>query len=151
MKTMVRVEGLKELDKALGELPKATAKNALRRVGRKALKPMRDAAEAKAPELEGHLKTSIIVGSRLTTRQAREHRKMFKDDRASVEIFMGPNNPAAVPQEFGTVNHGPQPFMRPAWDAHKGQLLDDIKADLWTEIEKASKRLAKKRAKAAKG
>ena len=45
MKTTMKLEGFRELDKALGELPKATGKNVLRKVGRKALEPMRADAE----------------------------------------------------------------------------------------------------------
>ena len=60
--------------------------------------------------------------------------------------------PQGVWQEFGTVNHSPQPFMRPAWDGGKDKLLDGIADDFWTEIEKAAARQAKKAARlAAKG
>ena len=41
-----RIEGLKELDKALGQLPRATGKNVLRRVARKALEPIIEVAKA---------------------------------------------------------------------------------------------------------
>lgn len=145
------VEGLRELDRALGELPKATGKSVLRRVGRKALTPMRDDARSMAPKLEGHLEESIEIGAKLTSRQAKLHRKMFKNDKASVELFMGPNDPAAIPQEFGWEDGDPQPYMRPAWDANKDRALEIIKDDLGEEIMKAAARLAKKRAKAARG
>jgi hypothetical protein len=148
MKTTVRVDGLRDLDAALGELPKATGKAVLRRTGRKALEPMRADAEANAPRLEGHLAASVAIGTKLTRRQAGLHRKMFKDERASVELFMGPNNPAAVPQEFGWEDGAAQPYMRPAWDANKDRALEIIKTELWSEIEKSAKRLARKAAKA---
>ena len=51
--------------------------------------------------------------------------------------------------EFGTRHQAPQPFMRPAWDAHKGRLVDDIGADMWVEIQKAVKRKAARDAKLA--
>ncbi|UUP19508.1 HK97-gp10 family putative phage morphogenesis protein [Nitratireductor thuwali] len=148
MKTTVKVDGLRELEKALAELPKATGKNVLRRTGRKALEPMRDDARAKAPKEEGHLEGSINIGTKLTRRQAKLHRKMFKNDKAAVELFMGPNDPAAVPQEFGWEDGQAQPYMRPAWDANKSGALDIIKNEMWAEIEKAAKRLARKAAKA---
>jgi HK97 gp10 family phage protein len=76
------------------------------------------------------------------------HRKMFKSDKASVEVFAGAGViPHAHLQEFGTVNHGPQPFARPAWDSNKGRALETIRNDLGDEIAKAAKRLAKKAAK----
>lgn len=152
-KTTVHVEGLRELDAALGELPKATGKNVLRRVLRKAAQPIADQAQAKAPIQTGALQISIGVGTKLTRRQSRLHRKMFRDDKASVEMFVGAGGLAqATQQEFGNENHGPQPFMRPAWDGNKDRALEIIKSDLGEEIMKAAKRLAKKQARlAAKG
>lgn len=152
-KKTVVVEGLRELDAALGDLPKATGKSVLRRVLKKAGKPIADAAAAKAPVLSGNLQISIGVSTKLTRRQSRIHRQMFKDDRASVEMFVGAGGLAqATQQEFGNERHGPQPFMRPAWDGNKDRALEIIKTDLGDEIMKAAKRLARKAARqAAKG
>lgn len=156
MATTVKITGLRELEKALGELPKATGKNVLRRVLRKRAQPIADAARAMAPDDPAtggdDLRASIGVGTKLSPRQAKLHRKMFKSDRASVEMFVGAGpDPAAVQQEFGNVNHGPQPFMRPAWDGNKDALIEGIKDDLADEIAKAAKRVAAKAARAAKG
>lgn len=152
-KTRVQVDGLRDVDKALGELGKSTGKAVLRRVGKKRLQVIADTAKAMAPDDPGttgkkDLKTSIGVGTKLTRRQAQQHRKMFKDERASVEIFAGAGGLAsATQQEFGNVNHGPQPFLRPAWDQHKGGLLEGLKDDLWEEIRKTAARVAKRAAK----
>lgn len=152
MKTTVKIEGLKDVQAALSELPKATGKNVLRRVLRKRAQPMAQAAAANAPVEAGTLKASIGVGTKLTRRQAAQHRKMFANDRASVEIFVGAGGlPQAHLQEFGTSEHAPQPFLRPAFDAHKDAILDGVKDDLWSEIDKAAKRLAKKLAKQSAG
>lgn len=153
MKTTFKVDGLKELDDALGQLPRATGKNVLRRVARKSLEPLAADMKVRAPVDDGDLRDGIGVGSKLTKRQRSQHRKMFKDDRASIEMFAGAGgHPQATQQEFGNENHGPQPFARPAYDAWKGTAVQNIAADLWTEIEKASKRLARKAARlAAKG
>lgn len=156
MAVRVRVEGLRELDRALAELPKATGKNVLRRVLRKVGEPMAADMKAKAPDDPGtggnDLRSSIGVGTRLSKRQAKLHRKMFKNDRASVEMFVGAGPvPHAHLQEFGTAHHGPQPFARPSWDAGKGRALETVKTELATEIDKAAKRLARKAARAAKG
>ena len=62
-------------------------------------------------------------------------------------VEAGPE-PQAVTQEFGTVNHPPHPFMRPAWLANKTRALDTMKKELWEEIQKAAARLARKAAKA---
>lgn len=153
MATTVKVEGLRELEKALGELPRATGKNVLRRVLRTAGEPMVRDAKALVPVASGKLRDSIAVATQLSKRQRALYKKMFADDKASVEMFVGV---AALPhahlQEFGTSRHGPQPFMRPAWDANKNGMLDSIKDELGVEIAKAAKRLAAKQARlAAKG
>ena len=149
----VKIEGLRELEAALADLPKATGKNVLKRVLLNRGQPIADAMRSMAPDDPAtggnDLRSSIAVGTKLSSRQAGLHRKMFKDDKAAVEVFVGAGPlPQAHLQEFGTVHHGPQPFARPAWDEGQSAVLDGIAADLWAEIEKAAKRLAKKRAKA---
>lgn len=135
----VRVEGLRELDRALGELPKATGRNVLRRTGVKALEPMAEAARTQAPVEFGDLKDSIAV----STRAPRRHRRA-----STVEVYMGPGpHPQAITQEFGTFFHPAQPFMRPAWDGGKTELLESVKSDLAEEIGKAAQRLARKAAR----
>lgn len=155
LRQTVTVSGLRELDKALGELKKSTGKNVLRRVLRKRAEPMADDMRARAPDdpvspagRGDDLRTSIGVGTKLTKRQRSLHRKMFRDDKASVEVFVGAGNvPHAHMQEFGVAHHGPQPFARPAWDAGKTRLLDGIGDDLWAEVEKSAKRAARKQVK----
>lgn len=145
MASTVKIEGLRELDRALAELPKATGKAVLRRVLKKRAQPIADAAEAMAARRTGTLAQSAGVGTKLTKRQKSQHKKMFKSDKASVEMFAGFGGLAqATQQEFGNENHGPQPAMRPAWDATKNGVLDGIADDLRDEIMKAAKRLAKK-------
>jgi HK97 gp10 family phage protein len=157
MAPRVRVEGLRELEKTLAELPKATAKGVLRRVLLKRGKPLADTMRALAPddpETGGKdLRSSVAVGTKLSTRQARLHRAATRDDKAFAEVFVGAGPlPQAHLQEFGAAHHGPQPFARPAWDSHKLGILNGLKEDLGTEIMKSAKRLADRRAKlAAKG
>ncbi|KFB10335.1 HK97-gp10 family putative phage morphogenesis protein [Nitratireductor basaltis] len=156
MATRVSVDGLRELEKALEELPKATGKNVLRRVLRKAAEPIADDMRAKAPDdpvTQGNdLRSSIGIGTKLGKRQGKLHRKMFKNDKAAVEMFVGAGViPHSHLQEFGSTIHGPQPFARPAWDANKNHALNIVAKELGTEITKAAERLARKQAKAAKG
>lgn len=141
----IKIEGLKELDTALGKLPKATAKGALRRVLREAGEPIARTARGLAPRHDLHLHESIDVSTKLNRRQSGLHRKA--GGRAFQEMFVGTNNPAGVQQEFGNERHGPQPFMRPAWDAKKRETLDYITNALWGEIEKTAARVAKKAAR----
>jgi HK97 gp10 family phage protein len=140
----VKVEGLREVDAALGQLGKATGRNVMRRVAVARLQPIAEDMRDKAPVDQSDLRDSIIV----TTKNPKRNRK-----RSQVEAHAGPGrHPQAHLQEFGTQHHGPQPFVRPAWDAGKDELLEGIADDLWTEIEKAAARQARKAARlAAKG
>ncbi len=129
-----RIEGLAQLQAKFRELPNGTQKATLRRVGRKVLKPIADKARSMAPRLSGKLKQSIKVGTRLSRRQYLLRRGLADE----VEVYAGAGPlPQAIMQEFGTSTQPAQPFMRPAWDAGKNQLLTDVKNELWAEIQKA--------------
>lgn len=153
MKVTTRVEGLRELDRALGELPKASAKGVLRRVGLKALKPMAETARRLAPDDPAtsgkDLKASITVGTKLTQRQARALRK--DEGKAFVTVHMGTADPSGLFQEFGTVNHGPQSFMRPAFQSEARGAIAIVAKELGGEIVKTAKRRAARLAKKAAG
>lgn len=151
----VKVEGLRELERALAELPtKAAGKAVLRRVGLKAIKPVAEKAAALAPidadprntpkRAPGTLKRSYVAGTRLNRRQARMARKEGKSD---VEVYAGTNDPAGVQTEFGNAHQGAQPHLRPAWDQEAGPTLVRVVEGLRPEIEKTAARLAKRAAK----
>jgi HK97 gp10 family phage protein len=143
----VFVEGLDEVEIALRELPDATSRNVLKRVAKKVLQPIADRAAMLAPVDKGRLRHSINVSDKLSRRQRSQFQRTDPND---VVMFVGAGAvPQAHMQEFGTVDQEPQPFMRPAWDGGKDKVLEDIKGELWTEIEKAAKRLARKAAKQA--
>lgn len=149
---IVKVEGLRDLEKSLAELPKSTGKAVLRKILKKAGQPIAKRANELAPNDEttqGGLSESYVVSTKLNRRQARIQRRAGK---ASVEMYVGTNDPAGLQQEFGNQNHGPQSHFRPAWDAHKMGALDIIKDNLGDEIMAAARRLAAKQARlAAKG
>jgi len=156
VKTTVSVEGLRELDEALAQLTKGTARNTLRRVLIMAGRPMAATAQSLAPIDTGALKISVGVGTKLTKRQSKLHKKETKNDKAFAEVFVGAGGLAqATLREFGGDDNPPSPFMRPAWDAHKGQALTIIKNELGKEIAKSvassAKRAAAKAARAARG
>jgi hypothetical protein len=101
----VQTTGFRELEAALAELGKmATQKAAARRALIKAAEPVASMAEALAPRDTGGLAISIGIGTRLTKRQAALHRRMFRSDRAAVEVFVGAGGLAQATQmEFGNV------------------------------------------------
>lgn len=150
MSLTVKVEGLRELERNLAGLTKAAGKGALRRAGTKALAPMADLAASFAPDDPNtppiDLGTSIEVSTRLDKRLRKP------EAPALVELYMGPTKPGypqAIMQEFGTIYHAPQPYMRPAWDQDKDALLARVGIELRKEIDKSVQRAIRKRARQA--
>ena len=148
MGVTVKIAGLRDLEKSLFGLPKATQKNVVRRVLKKAGEPIRDDARSDAPVARGILKRSIAVSTKLSKRQARINRGSAAKKKGSIQVFIGAGNyPYAHMQEFGTDNLPRQAFLGPAFDQNKTRVLTKIIKDMQIEIDKAAKRLAKKQAK----
>ena len=143
-KQKFKIEGLKELDVALQELPKATQRNVLLRVLKIEGQPITDTAKSLAPDdprTGGRdLHSSIVM--RATKARKREQ---------SAEVEIGPTTKVfyGMFHEFGTRNMPAHPFMRPAFDGQVYSVLNGIKDQLRLEIEKARKRLANKAAREA--
>lgn len=141
------VEGLKELEEALFALDKHTARKSLaRRVLKKNGKPLADRMNETAPDdpkTSGGLNTSHDTSTKLNKRQ----RKTARKNKSDVEVYVGTNNPAGIQQEFGNVNHGPQPYARSAWESMKHGILKGISGDMSDEIFKTVARQEKKKAK----
>lgn len=136
----IRIEGLKELDEALTELPKATARNVLVRTLKSEGQPIADAGERLAPRRTGGLAISYTVSQKLTRRQKKMNRK-----ESDVEVFIGPTpHPKSVQTEFGNRHQAPKPHLRPAWDGNVMRVLAGIRDKLAEEIEKARARIARK-------
>ncbi len=173
-KMTVSVDGLAELDANLGHLTKATARNVLRKVLTKAGQPIAETMRRLAPDDPKtgapDLKTSIAVSPKLKNKVGHkeysdtlalggtkaEAVQALRDARRAgggsfAEVYVGPGKGGAhgVLQEFGTVNHAPQPFARPAWEQHKGEALEIIKAELGGEIRRAAQRAARRAARKA--
>lgn len=134
-----KLEGLAELDEALKELPKATARNVLLRTLKEQGEPIRADGELNAPKLKGGLKASYTVSTKLSRRQKKLNKK-----QSDVEVYIGPG-PAAkgVQTEFGNAHQAPHPHLRPAFDGNVQRVLNGIKNSLAARIEKARARLAK--------
>lgn len=167
MSFTVSVSGLSELDAALGQLPKATARNVLKRTLAKAAQPIVDEAKAIVPVQTGKLRDSIIASTRIKNKVGsgeysaamraglgkaaavsalRQARREAKGQGSFAELFVGPSTGAlryAHMVEFGTVKTSPQAYLRPAWDATKTRALGIIKAELGNEIIMAARRIAR--------
>lgn len=167
----VKIEGLKELEEALKELPKATGKNVIRRALSNAADPFVNQAKALAPVRKGHLQRGITK-SRVVLTKGDAGKKAFAEamasgasrkeagaaahaanaeaggDVTSGVIVIGPGrHPQAIFQEFGTAHHAPRPYMRPAWEENKMPAIENIREELWSEIKKAADRIARKAAR----
>lgn len=169
-KTIVKTSGFRELDKALSELPKATARTTLRKAGIEALKPMQAAAKAKVPVDTGKLQQSIIIKPGFDPKFNEQAAALFratgsargvKREKGVMKIGLGPSGrmrrtrkgkPTGIRvyaqvQEFGSVDQPAQPYMRPAWIEQQMAVLDHLKDSLAAAIDKSVKRIAKKKAK----
>ena len=139
-KQSFKIEGLSELDAALSELPKATARNVLLRTLKEQGAPIKDEGERLAPKLTGGLKESYTVSTKLSRRQKSQNRK-----ESQVEVYIGPGPSAkSIQTEFGNAHQAAEPHLRPAFDGNVQRVLNGIKNDLAEQIEKARARLAKK-------
>lgn len=141
------------MDLVLRELPKATAKRTADRAMKKAIQLVADAANAMLPKGM----PPVVVNKKLNKNQAREFRGT--ESETSRVIHVGSPSPRAHLEEFGS---GPRfhksgkftgamparPFMRPAWDQTRDQVLEGLRAELAKEITKAVNRRARAAAKA---
>ena len=161
MRNAVRVEGLQELETAMKELTAATRRNVGRRTLAKAARPFLDRARQLAPDGDPSapgLKESLVVAARMDPR--------YRDEPAGPGEVVRWIGPAGAPHahlvEFGTGPRRhrsgkyvgvmpPKPFLRPAWDATKGLVLDRIATILADEIEKSVARARRKAARAKAG
>lgn len=171
IKTSVKMSGFKELEAALAQLPKATAKNTLNRALMKAAIPMRDAAVGFAPIKTGKLRDGIIISKKtkngsirgeiaglikqghdrvaaVSKAKANRAARGMENNFAQIYLGVASNIRQAIPQEFGTEDTVAHPFMRPAFDGKKEETVNILRGETWTEINKSANRLAKKKAKA---
>lgn len=170
MTFQVSVSGFRELDKALGMLPKATARNVLKRTLDKAAQPIVDEAKSLVPVSEGGgtLRDSIVASTRIknktgmaefsaamraglgvdAARSALRAARRANGSDSFAEMFVGPSRGKGVIGyahivEFGSVKMSPRPYMRPAWDGQKQRALEIIKAELGGEIIRAARRVGR--------
>lgn len=176
----IKIQGLREIDAALSELPKATSKAILLRVLKRAGQPIADAAKNFAAEDTGELRNSIQVSSKHINKVGKSEfaaamkaglgreaavgalrgaRRAAAGQGSFAEVFVGPANARnkrdAIKRwvnEYGSVKMSARPYMRPAWDANKGEALRIISTDIGNEIIATAKRAAKRKAsKLARG
>lgn len=150
MAELQHVAGLKELQVALKELPQRIAKNVLRGAVGAGAAVIRNEARARAPvstgdvraghpppgtlkraiyqkqirELSSAVKQTFYVG----VRKGKQYRNQGKKGNLSQDAYY------AKFVEFGTAKMAARPFMRPAFEAKKGEAVQAIKDYLATRI-----------------
>ena len=140
--------GWKELDRALNELPNAVAKRVLENTLKEAAKPMLTTAKANALAFNkpgifvtGQLSRSIKIGTTVKNGGGRISGRKLNPGTGT--IYLGPTYPMGAHghfKEFGTSKQAAEPFLRPAWDIHQGELLKNVGHLLWKHLEKEAKR-----------
>ena len=154
----VKIEGLKDVQAALREmLPDRTARSIMRRVLMKRAKPIADHAASLAP-VDPNGKQDLKKSIRASGTLRKSQRAASRQDPNDVVVYVGPSTALtrailayAHLQEFGAPQHGPQPYMRPAWDQARGTVLKGIGEDMWDEIVKAVRRADRKASRGARG
>lgn len=174
-----RLEGFKELDAALAELPASLARGASKRAVGKAARIMADAQQAlanpglkdtivvstKARNLTGLAEFGAVLGSGGSAREAKQALRGARRTRGSegtrITARVGSTSPLAHLFEFGTAPRTQkttgrytgvmpaEPFVRPAFDSKVGLVTSAIKAELAADIAKTRARYDKKLARAA--
>lgn len=124
---MSRLKGSAELEKRLLAIPREVLAK-LRPALLKGAHDIADAMETLAPEDEGDLVNSITVtgpGGTTPAYSAGGGSATLADNQAAVTVG-SPDMRHGHLQEFGTVNHPAQPFMRPAFRLKKAKVMGRI-------------------------
>lgn len=156
---MIRIEGLKELEKVLAQLPKSLHGKVLGAAVREGAKEIQSEAQRQAPigkashqvgkkgrksyivsVRPGHLKRNVKIRvTKSTGAEARSY--VYVSFKAFYGRFL----------EYGTRHHIAQPFMRPAWDAKREAAARKIGDELWEKTASAARNLAGGMALRSKG
>jgi len=127
---MVKIEGLKELNRAIEKLSKAVGADAVEPI----IKGAADIITAKVqenvnaiPAVTGNLRKSPV-----TKMMPNRYGDQPRPSIAAIDRKVAPH---AHLLERGTSKMSPRPFFRPAWDAGKGPALQHIKEGLKKAVE----------------
>lgn len=155
IKVTIKVEGLKELDEKLGKIDHKMRGKALDKAISHGLRPMhakakKYAALAKEPHTMQYGKGEVTVQPGLL-KSAIRRRKLNKKELSqhkystATAIYIGKGTKQKLyPRywhfiEYGTRKQAAQPFIRPAYDAHKDEAVQRFKSKLSEEISKIIK------------
>ncbi len=124
----MKFEGGSELIKAMEALSPRVSKNVLKAALEDAAEPMRAKMSRLAPRDPDpiDLADNIVIGNV----------RAKSDGGQAATVAIGPAKGFfyGFYQEFGTVHHSAQPFMRPAWDSGVSRAIADIGRAMWTAL-----------------
>lgn len=174
MDEKVEIEGLRELKKALKQLPRDLRVKVLQQSLRPSANLIRDVARAMAPRGKSFVRRSILKNGDVWEERheggmlrkaivVRREKKKYQRNQAQVRIGVlhgGTKKVGNVANnvktggidawywrfvEFGTSQQNARPFLVPAFESTKYAAAHKIKGDLRKGIERTARRLAKKR------
>ena len=149
MKASFSVDGLRDIDNALADLPRATSKAVMRRALRKQLEPV---AQTANDLWAGADDSAFAVSEKLDRRQPRW-------EASPTEVVMHVGSTRAAPHahliEFGTEPRyhesgkfvgavAPDPSLGPAWETHHRSVIAGIAEELGRELAATMARRAKR-------
>lgn len=133
-----KIEGLKEVDRVLADVPQSTGKRAMRKALIFAGQPTAREARRNARVRNADLQESIDVSSTARPRP----KPIFRSD---VEVYIGPGQLVqALTEEFGTPDQAPENNLREAWDKTRDRVLERAGVGIFDEVELVVQRRAKR-------
>lgn len=157
--TMIKVEGLKELQAALNQLPLEIQRRPLRSAVSAAAKVIVDDAKRRVPVKTGNLQKSIIryrsrsesaVGRETFSVAVKKGKQKYADTKRNRRLRrVGKSYQTAGEAfywrflEFGTKFMPAKPFLRPAFESQKAKAVEVIKTKLADAIFKTAAKLKK--------
>ena len=136
--TRIKLEGFRELTRALNDLPERVGENVARAALRDAAKPLRAGMEQRVRRS----RTAPHIADKILVRSTRR----FKDKRFPVTIAVGPSEKFFYGWflEKGTSSASAHPWARPAFEEWAPSALKELRATFWKRIKAAAKKLARK-------
>ena len=143
MSASLKMVGFKEMDALLQAIPRQLAGQGVASGMRRALQPVAAAARSYAP---GSLSERIRIAP--TIKAGQQAQSLEKPGKGRRVMYVGATAPHAHLVEFGTGPRyqksgkyvgimTPDPFLRPAWDANKDEVLANLATAIRDEIAKA--------------
>jgi HK97 gp10 family phage protein len=127
------IDGLDDIEQLLEIVLPNQAKGAVRTAGRKAGKIWQDAVEETAPRDTGFLADNINISIHVGSGDS--------DSTGDIEVIVSPTKDAfyALFQEFGTRNQPARPFVQPAYEEKKEEVLTEFTIQLLNQLQKLAK------------